>query len=71
MNEFGRHYAAISRFASKLESLEGGEICTPQSVAHAHMFTDALYTEIKLEARVLGTIVAVANRIFDTDLFPW
>jgi len=71
MNEFKRHYAAISGFASKLGSLQGGEIYTPSSAAHAHMFTDALYIEIKLEARVLGTIVAVLNKILDTQVLPW
>lgn len=71
MNEFKRHYAAISGFASRLDRLKGGEIYTAESAAHAHVFTDALYMEIKLEARVLGTIVAILDKILDTNVAPW
>lgn len=71
MNEFKRHYAAISAFASKLDRLKGDEIYTRSEAAHAHLFTDALYMEIKLEARVLGTIVAILDKILDTNVTPW
>ena len=70
INEFRKHYQAIYSCATRLDRLRGGEIYTPASANHAHMFTDVLLMEIKVEARVLGTIVAVLNKIMDLE-FEW
>ena len=70
LSEFKKHYLAIRYCASRLNKLKGGEIYTPESSGHARLFADTLYMAVKMEARVLGTIIAVTDRQLDLRLTP-
>ena len=65
--EFKKHYLAIDGFATRLDKLDGGTIMFNAHPNHSELFADLLLTNIKLEARVLGTIVAVSENILSAD----
>ena len=68
LEEFRKHYQAIKMCATRLDRLKGGEIYTPAQSAHAHAFTDLLLMDIKVEARVLGTVVAAIDKILSVQI---
>ena len=68
MQNFQLHYRGIMGYATKLDKLNGGEVYTRSEAAHAHLFADVILLEIKTEARILGTIVGVMDKILSVGL---
>ena len=65
---FQLHYRGIMGYATKLDKLNGGEVYTRSEAAHAHLFADVILLEIKTEARILGTVVGVMDKILSVGL---
>lgn len=68
MQTFRLHYRGIMGYATKLDKLNGGEIFTRQETAHSRLFADVILLEVKTEARILGTVVSVADKILSLSL---
>ena len=68
MQNFQLHYRGVYGYATKLDKLHGGEVFTRTESAHAHLFADVILLEIKTEARILGTVVAVLDKLLSIGL---
>ena len=68
MQNFQLHYRGIMGYATKLNKLHGGEVYTRSEAAHAHLFADVMLLEIKTEARILGTVVGVMDKLLSVGV---
>lgn len=68
MQNFQLHYRGVMGYATKLDKLHGGEVYTRSEAAHAHLFADVILLEIKTEARILGTVVGVADKLLSVGI---
>jgi len=68
MQNFQLHYRGIMGYATKLDKLHGGEVYTRSEAAHAHLFADVILLEIKTEARILGTVIAVVDKLLSVGI---
>lgn len=68
MQNFQLHYRGLMGYATKLDKLHGGEVFTRTETAHSHLFADVILLEVKTEARVLGTVVAVLDKLLSVGL---